>query len=103
MQPSAPAIPWATKAARAANGYILSHCLRLGAGKPRKFNGEPWAARRAGRRDHTGADMFCKLNGKAGDPARTALNQNRLAGLQFQRFGKRAVRALVEHAKGVYS
>src|SRR5450759_4101768 len=42
--------------------------------------------RRARGRDHTGADMFCKLNGKAGDPARTALNQNRLAGLQFQRF-----------------
>ena len=30
--------------------------------------------------------MFCKLNGEAGDPARTALNQNRLARLQFQRF-----------------
>src|SRR5664280_3142604 len=42
--------------------------------------------RRARRRDHTGADMFCKLNGKAGDPARTALNQNGLARLQFQRF-----------------
>src|SRR5664280_1503308 len=42
--------------------------------------------RRARRRDHTGADMFCKLNGEAGDPARTALNQDRLAMLQFQRF-----------------
>src|SRR5450756_2209005 len=31
---------------------------------------------RARRRDHTGADLLCKLNGKAGDPARTALNQN---------------------------
>src|ERR1035437_6745624 len=41
--------------------------------------------RRARRRDHTGADMFCKLNGEAGDAARTALNQNRLARLQFQR------------------
>src|ERR1019366_534968 len=42
--------------------------------------------RRACRRDHMGADMFCKLNGEAGDPARTALDQNRLPGLQFQRF-----------------
>src|ERR1039458_6088147 len=42
--------------------------------------------RRARRRDHTGADMLCKLNSEAGDPARSALNQNRLAGLQFQRF-----------------
>src|SRR5664280_998826 len=42
--------------------------------------------RRARRRDHAGSDLLCKLNGKAGDPARTTLNQNRLARLQFQSF-----------------
>ena len=39
---------------------------------------------RAGGRDHTCADMLGKLNGKAGDPARPALDQDRLSRLQFQ-------------------
>src|SRR5262249_51897888 len=36
-------------------------------------------------RDHVGADMLGELNGEAGDPARPALDQNRLARLEFQR------------------
>src|SRR5882672_5483060 len=35
-------------------------------------------------RDHMGTDMFGKLNGEAGDPARSALDQDPLPGLQFQ-------------------
>src|SRR5215472_6527880 len=39
---------------------------------------------RARGRDHTGADMLGELNGEAGHSACSALDENRLAGLEFQ-------------------
>ena len=41
-------------------------------------------------RDHAGADMLGKLNGEAGNAARPALDQDRLAGLELQRVLDRA-------------
>ena len=41
--------------------------------------------RRTCGRDHTGADMLGKLNGEACHSARPAVNEDCLAGLQFQR------------------
>src|SRR5262249_24543895 len=40
---------------------------------------------RARGRDHARADMLGKLNGEAGNPARSTLNENRLAALKLQR------------------
>jgi hypothetical protein len=41
--------------------------------------------RRARSCNHTGADMLGKLNSKARDPARSAMDEDRLPRLQFQR------------------
>ena len=51
-------------------------------------------------RDHVGADMLGELNGETGNPACPALDENRLARLEFQRVFDRAQRGEAGERQG---